>query len=151
MTEITESVDKTGLPDAGARRSPLARPHLKWAADQDSKIILRFVYTNNWCATKRAPNFKGTEGRCLFRALGDGQVLGVTPTKVDQIESISLSRQKSAPYLQALAAPASPNRKNRSRIREASYIPIARACGDELRAFRPFSKDRPATSRPFSS
>ena len=46
MTEITESVGKTSLPGTGARRC--LSPNLKWAADQISKIILRFVSPIAW-------------------------------------------------------------------------------------------------------
>src|SRR5258706_14345414 len=43
MTEITESIDKTGLPEAGARRLPWHCPSQKWASNQDCEIIHRFV------------------------------------------------------------------------------------------------------------
>src|SRR6476661_2420823 len=55
MTEITESVDNAGLPDAATQRLPQhRRPTGKWSANQGCKSILRFVDTRVWCDEFRA-------------------------------------------------------------------------------------------------
>src|ERR1700692_2926338 len=54
MTEITESVDKTVLPDAGTERRSTAPRSKDGAANQDCKIILRFVGRRAWRGEFRA-------------------------------------------------------------------------------------------------
>src|ERR1700720_3203164 len=47
MTEITESADKTGLPEVRARRLPWHRaPTNKCALNRGCKTILKFVWAN---------------------------------------------------------------------------------------------------------
>src|SRR6476646_7041641 len=74
MTEITESVDTTGLPDAGARRLPWHCPSTKWAANQNREIILRFARPGTWRATMSASVLMNREPGDLFRALERRQI-----------------------------------------------------------------------------